>query len=245
MTCFVIDDTVAVDAGSLAMAVSPEQQGRIRDIVLTHAHLDHIAGLPLFIDDLFSALTEPVVVHATGSIIDALENNVFNWVVYPKFSELSNGNGPVLEYKPFDPGEEFTVKHLTFRSIEVNHKVPSFGYLISDGAVTIALSGDTAEMDGFWEVVNRHGDVTAILLECAFPDELDDLAQVSHHLTPSRLKQELAKCSIPDCPVFVVNLKPMYREAIIDQLSDLGITNLQVLGVGEVYEWESRQRQAT
>lgn len=245
LTCFVIDDTVAIDAGSLAMAASRDQQVGIRDIVLTHAHLDHIAGLPLFLDDLFSELSEPVTVHAAQSVINILEESVFNWEVYPRFSELSNANGPVLRYKPFSPSGEFKVKHLTFRALAVNHKVPSFGYVISDSSATIVLSGDTAEMDGFWSVVNETADVSAILLECAFPNELEDLAQVSHHLTPKRLKTELSKCKIPDCPVFVVNLKPMYRETIIAQLGDLGLANLKALEVGKIYEWGNRERKAT
>ena len=56
LPCFVIDDVVAIDAGSLAMACTDQQRANIRDIVLSHAHLDHIAGLPLFIDDLYSVL---------------------------------------------------------------------------------------------------------------------------------------------------------------------------------------------
>jgi len=236
LTCFVIDDSVAVDAGSLAMAASKLQQNEIRDVVLTHAHLDHIAGLPLFIDDHFSTLTEPITVYATQPVIDTLERDIFNWSVYPRFSELSNANGPVLRYEPFGRAEEFTVKHLTFRPIDVNHKVPSTGFLISDTTTTIALSGDTAETDGFWNLVNAADSISAVMLECAFPDELDDLAVVSHHLTPQRMKRELEKCE-RNCPVYVVNLKPMFREAITKQLAGLNLSHLSVLQVGKVYEW--------
>ena len=236
LTCFVIDDSVAIDAGSLAMAASPIQQRQIRDIVLTHAHLDHIAGLPLFIDDLFSTLTEPVTVHATQPVIDVLERDIFNWSVYPRFSELSNSNGAVLRYEPFGQTEEFTVKNLTIRAIEVNHKVPSSGFVISDAQTTIALSGDTAGTEAFWNLVNAADNLSAILLECAFPDELDELALASSHLTPRRMKVELEKCDRP-CPVFVVNLKPMFREAIINQIAELDLKGLSVLEVGKVYEW--------
>ena len=236
LTCFVIDDTVAIDAGSLAMAASPLQQVRIRDIVLTHAHLDHIAGLPLFIDDLFSVLTEPVTVHSTQPVIDTLERDVFNWSVYPKFSALSNAHGPVLVYRRFGPGEEFQVKHLTFRAIDVNHKVPSAGFLVSDGAATVALSGDTAEMDAFWTVVNGAPNISAIILECAFPDELEELAKISSHLNPRRLMAELEKCRI-DCPIYIVNLKPMHMGAIVEQLAELKIDKLEVLEVGRTYYW--------
>ena len=236
LTCFVIDDSVAIDAGSLAMAVSPLQQSQIRNVVLTHAHLDHIAGLPLFIDDLFSTLKEPITVHATQAVIDTLERDIFNWSVYPRFSELSNSNGPVLRYEPFGQAEEFTVKNLTLRAIEVNHKVPTSGFLISDTATSIALSGDTAGTEGFWNLVNSANNLSGILLECAFPDELDDLAVVSHHLTPQRMKLELEKCE-KDCPVFVVNLKPMFRDQIVDQIASLGLPDVEVLEVGKVYQW--------
>ena len=232
-----IDDRVTVDAGSLAMAASVLQMEKVRDVVLTHAHLDHIAGLPIFIDDLFSTLTEPVTVHCTPAVLEILERDVFNWSVYPRFSELSNDVGPVLQYKPFRAGDQFIVRHLTFQSIEVNHKVPSVGLLVSDGPTTVALSGDTAEMDGFWHLVNSAPNVSAILLECAFPDELEELARISHHLTPKSLRSELAKCSRRECPVYIVNLKPMYRETIIGQLAELDIENLQPLEVGKVYEW--------
>ena len=237
LTCFVIDDTVAVDAGSLAMAASPIQQQQVRDIVLTHAHLDHIAGLPLFVDDLFPTLSSPVTVYSTESVIETLERDVFNWSVYPRFSELTNDNGPVLVYRTYRPGDAFSVKHLTFRSIEVNHRVPTTGFLISDDQATIAISGDTAEMDEFWDAVNQAEELSAVLLECAFPDELEELARLSHHLTPTRLKSEMAKCTRTDCRFYVVNLKPMHRETIVEQLGKLNIKNLEPLEVGKIYEW--------
>lgn len=235
LTCFVIDDLVAIDAGSLAMAASPLQLGQIRDVVLTHAHLDHIAGLPLFIDDLFSSLSEPVTIYSTESVMQTLERDIFNWSVYPRFSELSNQNGPVLKYRTFGEAEKFTVKHLTFQPVSVNHKVPSTGFLVTDGRSTIGLSGDTAEMNGFWDLINSTDDLSAILLECAFPDELEDLARVSHHLTPRRLKLELEKCE-RSCPIYVVNLKPMFRESIVDQLAELKEADLTILQVGKVYD---------
>lgn len=235
LTCFVIDDCVAIDAGSLAMAVTPTQRANIRDIVITHAHLDHIAGLPLFIDDLFATLDSPIRVHATNSVIEVLERDIFNWSVYPRFSELSNEFGSVLEYRSFEPGDEFPVRHLRLRALEVNHKVPSSGFLISDADSTIALTGDTAEMDGFWETINGEPQVSAILVECAFPNDMEELAAVSHHLTPRRLAVELGKCR-QSLPVYIVNLKPLYRDAIIRELDELGNPDLRILDVGRDYE---------
>src|ERR1044071_8769973 len=128
----IIDDCVAIDAGSLAFACSDVQRRQVRDIILTHSHLDHIAGLPLFIDDLFATLTEPVRVHAIKPVIEILERDIFNWCVYPRFSELNNDHGAVLEYRKFESGGSFTAAHLDIKSIAVNHKVSASGYIVSD-----------------------------------------------------------------------------------------------------------------
>ena len=237
LSCFVIDDCVAIDAGSLAMATTDYQKERIRDVVLTHAHLDHIAGLPLFIDDLFAQLKTPVCVYGTEEVIEVLEKDVFNWDVYPSFSELENENGAVLQYYPFEIGKEFQVNHLSIKAVKVNHKVPTVGFIVSDGKTTFALSSDTSKMKSFWKTINLLNKIDAVLIECAFPNELKHLAKVSHHLTPKTLRKELKKFDKPDCPIFVINLKPMYRDQIIEQLNELKINNLQVLKVGNTYEW--------
>jgi hypothetical protein len=74
------------------------------------------------------------------------------------------------------------------------------------------------------------------LLECAFPDELNELADVSHHLTPKRMAMELEKCE-KACPVFVVNLKPMYRNEIVKQIQRMHLDQVEILEVGKVYNW--------
>jgi cAMP phosphodiesterase len=233
----VIDDCVAIDAGCLAFACSEIQRRQVRDIVLTHTHLDHIAGLPLFIDDLFATLTEPIRIHATRDVMETLERDIFNWAVYPRFSELMNKSGRVVEYHQFKNGSVFTAQHLELKGIAVNHKVSASGYVISDGNVSIGITGDTAETDDIWSVFNAVSDLKAILIECAFPDEMSDLATVSHHLTPQKLERELSKFENTDCEIYAINLKPMYRETILEQLGQLNTRPISILEVGKVYEW--------
>lgn len=236
-SCLIIDDCVAIDAGNLAAAVNDTERAKIRNVVLTHAHLDHIAGLPIFIDDLFATLTEPVTVHATKSVIEALENHIFNWIIYPRFSELKNDFGDILKYAEIKSEKDFAAAHLVIKPIEVNHKVPSVGFIVSDGAKKIAISGDTAAMDRFWEIVNEGCKPEAIFMECAFPDELENLADSSHHLTPRKIRTELAKCRHQDGKIYLFNLKPMYREKIIREVGELKIENLNILEVNKTYEF--------
>ncbi|MGE3466145.1 MAG: MBL fold metallo-hydrolase [Pyrinomonadaceae bacterium] len=233
----VIDDAVAIDAGCLAFSCSAVQRSQVRDVVLTHTHLDHIAGLPMFIDDLFASLTAPVRIHATEQMVETLERDVFNWRIYPRFSELKNDHGPVIEYRVFESGGTFEAGHLSIKAVAVNHNVAANGYIVSDGSGSVAITGDTAETDEFWRACNETADLRAILVECAFPDELSTLAEVSHHLTPTRLKQELEKLDDRKVPVHVINIKPMYRENVIRELALMSISGLEVLEIGRQYQF--------
>jgi len=237
LTCFLVDDCVAVDAGSIAIALTAEQRRKVRDIIITHPHMDHIASLPIFIDDLYPALREPIRVYATPEVIDLLERDVFNWNVYPRFSDLKNDYGPVMQYVPIPSGREFPVAHLKVTAIPVNHIVPTVGLLISDGRSTVAFSSDTAETEEFWNVINRTAGMEALMIEASFPDSMSELAEVSRHFTPASLGRELLKLNHNGLDILAVHLKPAYRDTIIDELEALNISKLRVMEPGRVYDW--------
>jgi cAMP phosphodiesterase len=222
-----------VDAGSLAMAATDEHRRNLRDVVLTHAHLDHIAGLPLFVDDLFATLDQPVKVHALPEVIDVLERDVFNWSVFPRFSELSIGSTNAIEYCPVSFDQPFTVQDSEFRLFPTFHKVPSCGVVVKDKDSCVAISGDTASLSGFVKDGSR---LSAAVIECAFPNELSEIAKSSHHMTPATLRTELEKLQL-DCPVFVFNIKANYRDAVVEQIRDLDMSGLEILEIGKAYFW--------
>lgn len=237
LTCFLIDETVAVDAGSIALALSTEQREKVRDIIVTHPHMDHIASLPIFIDDLYPTLKRPIRVYATQVVIDLLERDIFNWNVYPRFSELKNDFGPVMEYVPVPEGEAFQVAHLKVTVVPVNHIVPTVGLLVSDGRSTVAFSSDTAETEEFWNLVNSAPTVDALLIETSFPNSMAQLAEVSRHFTPASLGRELGKLNHNGLDILAVHIKPAYRDTIIAELKALNIAGLGVMEPGKTYSW--------
>lgn len=237
LTCFLIDDCVAVDAGSIAIALSAEQRDLVRDIIVTHPHMDHIASLPIFIDDLYPTLKQPMRIHATPEVIDLLERDVFNWNVYPRFSDLKNDYGPVMEYVPIPPSGAFSVAHLKVMAVPVNHIVPTVGLLVTDGKTSVAFSSDTSETEEFWNAVNATKHLDALFIEASFPDEMAKLAEASKHFTPSSLGKELKKLSHNGMDILAVHLKPTHRQTIIQQLDALKIPKLSVMNPGEIYSW--------
>jgi ribonuclease BN (tRNA processing enzyme) len=237
LTCFVIDHCVAIDAGSIAIGLMANQRSQVRDIIVTHTHMDHIATLPIFIDDLYATLEEPIRIHATQEIIDALERDVFNWNVYPRFSRLRNDYGPVMEYVPFRPREEFAIAHLRVTAIPVDHIVPTVGLIVSDERTVVAFTSDTGQTEEFWEVINGSRPVGALMVECSFPNSMTHLAKDSRHLTPATLAKELGKLSHDGLDILAVHIKPAYRKIIVEELHALGITKLRVMEPGRTYTW--------
>lgn len=235
LSCFLIDDRVTIDAGSIAL--NDGHARAVRDIIITHPHMDHVATLPIFVDDLFASLEEPVRVHATAEVIDLLRRDIFNGTIYPPFHKFDNGRTKVLEFVAFRAGEEFRVAHLSVTAVVVNHIVPTVGLVLTDGRATVAFSSDTSATEEFWQVVNRAPRLDALLVESSFPDALARLAEVSGHLTPEILKRELSKLAHEGADILAMHIKPAYRDEIVRQLHALGISRLGVMEPGREYSW--------
>ena len=238
LTTFLVDDSVAIDAGSLAFALTAEEMHRIRHILITHAHVDHTASLPIFISEVFPALTAPVIVHATARVIDALRRFVFNGDMWPDFAQipLLNGRGPALEFSPLEPGTPVTIGNLQVTPIRVNHLVPTVGFVVEGQQAGFAITSDTYVTDEIWDAVSRSERIKAIFVDVSYPNEMEDLAAASRHFTPRSLSSDLRKLA-RDVPVCVVHIKPAYREAVLRQLAELRDLRISVVEIGRNYEW--------
>jgi ribonuclease BN (tRNA processing enzyme) len=237
LSCFVVDGCVCIDAGSIAIGLCAEERARVRDVIVTHPHMDHVATLPIFIDDLFGFLEEPVRVHATAEVCALLERDVFNGTVYPPFQHFDNGRTRVMQFVPFEEGEEFPVAHLWVQAVAVSHIVPTVGLVLSDGERTVGFSSDTSATEEFWHMVNREPRLDALLIEASFPNYLRKLADASGHLTPEALGEELRKLNHDDLDILAMHLKPSFRQQLIEELAALGIPRLVAMEPGREYEW--------
>jgi len=206
MTCFLLDGETALDAGSLTEALPIAAQRRIRRVVLTHAHLDHVASLPFLIENLYGR-SAPLEVVAPPQVLAALKRHLFNDVAWPDFTKLPSRAKPTLAYRPVAPGRPFRAGGMTLVPLPVDHLVPAYGYFVGKPGRSVLFSGDTMPTEGIWSWARRARDLKAIFLEVSFSDAQAAVARASCHLTPRLLPAELAKAPA-GVPVYLYHMKP-------------------------------------
>ena len=109
-TALLIDDDVLVDAGTGIGDLAIDRLKRIRHVFLTHAHLDHIAGLPMLVDTVFRQdFDTPLTVYAREETLRALQQHLFNDVIWPDFAKLPSVERPMLRYEVCDPGDTVSI----------------------------------------------------------------------------------------------------------------------------------------
>ncbi len=226
---FLINGAVMLDAGTVAAALRIDEVRRIRHVLVSHLHFDHIKGLPTMADTLVDEGGEPVSLTSTASVLDGLTAHIFNDTIYPDFLRLPTPAKPIFRKAPIAPHQDAVVGDLRVTPVPVNHLVPTVGFIVRDRDAAIVYSGDTYVTDDIWTRAAREPNLKAAFIETSFPDEMAELAAVSKHLTPSLLAQEFKKLGRPDLPVYVYHLKPRFRQTIEAQLGKLGIKHLIVL----------------
>jgi cAMP phosphodiesterase len=233
-TCFLVDDVLALDAGALTSVLSLERLAKVDHVLVTHSHFDHVKDLPLMSDLLVGVRDTPVTIWASRGCAKALRESMFNDELWPDFTRIPSRKHPVLQIKTFRAGSSFDIGPYRVRSFPVNHPVESCGFVVSRGGVSLGISGDTGPTDTLWEVLNATPDLKAVLVETSFPNKLQQLADVSGHLTPRTLASELEKFRRRGAGVLVYHLKPAFLAQLKDELAPLDV---QVLELNQVFEF--------
>jgi ribonuclease BN (tRNA processing enzyme) len=234
LSTYLINGVVAIDAGSLGLLASSDAQAGVQHIFLTHSHIDHVGSLPIFLENVYEAQNPCVTVHAGSAVLDSLRRDIFNDRVWPDFIGLSAQQPPFLKLAALRPGEPVSVAGLRLTPVEVNHVVPTFGFVIEDANSAIIISSDTGPTDELWRRANQLPNLRAVFLEATFPQALTGLADVSKHLTPQKFAAEVKKLKRPT-RIIAVHIKPRYREEVIRELEHLGLPNLEIGRSEETY----------
>lgn len=206
-TSFLLDHDILIDAGTGVNELSLTELSMIDHIFVTHSHLDHIACIPLLVDSVGFMRDRPLTVYGTEDTLNILRQHVFNWKVWPDFSEIPNSRQSFMRYRTIELGEAVELGGRRITATPANHVVPAVGYHMDSGKASLVYSGDTTSNDAFWEVVNKIGNLRYLLIETAFSNSERELAILSKHLCPSLLAEELDKFQ-GTAEVFITHMKP-------------------------------------
>lgn len=235
-TSVLVDDELLIDAGTGVGDLTLSQMRRIKHVVLTHSHLDHVCGLAFMADNLFDLIDEPIAVHASAATLKAVQTHIFNWVTWPDFSQLPSPEQPLLRWQllPVDGRFEFEGGR-SVQSFEVLHTVPAVGLAVQAPTGVFAFSGDTYATDKLWDALNALPQLDLLMIEIAFPDEEDVLAATAKHFTPGLLARELVKLRHRP-QLLLTHHKPGSEGLIQRQCSDaLGGWDYHHLEAGEIF----------
>jgi ribonuclease BN (tRNA processing enzyme) len=206
-TSFLVDHDVLIDAGTGVGDLTLAELSQIDHIFVTHSHLDHVASIPFLVDTVGGMRSRPLVVHATRATLEILRNHLFNWSIWPDFTEIPTLEAPFLRYEEIELGAPVTLGGRRITAIPARHTVPAVGYHLDSGAASLVFTGDTGPNDALWEVVNGIANLRYLIIETAFSNKERQLAEMSRHLCPQMLADELAKLE-RDAEIYITHLKP-------------------------------------
>jgi Cft2 family RNA processing exonuclease len=218
-TSMLLDHDVLIDAGTGVGDLSIEELSRIDHVFLTHSHLDHVASIPFLVDSVGWMRDKPLTVYAIEPTLEILRQHLFNWKLWPDFTQIPEPSKPFLRYKALALGETVTVGGRKLTPMPANHVVPAVGYRIDSGKASLVFSGDTTTNDALWLEVNKIDNLRYLIIETAFCNREKDLAVASKHLCPSLLADELRKLT-RKADIYITHLKPGEAELTMREIQD-------------------------
>ncbi|MBI4636888.1 MAG: 3',5'-cyclic-nucleotide phosphodiesterase [Candidatus Rokubacteria bacterium] len=232
---FLLDERILIDGGTVTGALTVAEQLDVEHAIVSHAHLDHIAGLAYLAETLALVdATRPVTIASIEPVVETLRGGVFNDALWPDFARIPSPGAAVVRYRTLVADAEQRLGDLWVTPIRVNHTVPTVGFIVHDGTTGFVYSGDTGPTDELWTAARGLRGLRAIVLECAFPNRLHRLAEVARHLTPELLRRELAKLPA-DLPVWIYHVKPQFAEETAEELARIGDGRVMLLEQDKTY----------
>ncbi len=202
---------------------------------MTHSHLDHVRGLAHLADNVFGRRDQPIIVYSIEPILEGLKSSLLNNVLWPDFTEIPNSHVPILDFRALPEGKTSPLCHFRVTPLRLSHSVISVGYLVEGDFGAMLHLGDTGPTEGVWRAVKDVPSLRAVMIGTTFPNRLQQLADLSGHLTPQALKAELGKAGLK-ATVYVYHMKPQYAPEIVEELKQL-VPECQILEQGKEYRF--------
>lgn len=234
-TSIQLTKSTCIDAGNIIHGLGEEAKN-INSIFLSHSHLDHIVDCAFLIDNYFSQRTEPLKIYGLQETLRTVQENFFNWDIWPDFSKLNlvGTTTPAVEYIPIELEKTYELEDgVNITPIHAEHVVPTCGFIIKKANSSILFSSDTYKNPKLWERINQDESINAVIIDVSFPNSLQEVAQASKHLTPAMLQEELKQLQRA-VNIYITHLKPNFYDAVVEDLLEAGVELKQVVQDGTV-----------
>ena len=217
-TCFVVDDILAVDAGSLTSNLSMEEQNHLQALILSHRHYDHIRDVTALSTNFYHSGTS-IDLYASSDVVDTLDRHFFTSGIYRDLTGEPLGN-PTLRINIVEPFQTNNIAGYEIMPVPVNHFGITTGFRIvtSEGKQVFYTSDTGPGLDECWKNVSPQ----LLIIEVTENNLIGEGSEKPGHLTPNLLKQELVSFKeihgyLPD--IVTVHMSPQMEEAIRIELS--------------------------
>jgi cAMP phosphodiesterase len=234
LTTYLVNDSVAIDAGCLGFLGDLDQQQRVRHVFISHTHIDHLASLPIFLENVVGE-SPPVTIYGTAPVLESLQKDLFNDRIWPDFIALTRDGEPFVKLSTVHPGRTVALDSLRITPVAVNHVVPTCGFIVEDNAAAAVIPSDTGPTDEIWERANALSTLKAVFLEATFPNSMSRLAEIAKHLTPATFAAETRKLKKP-VRLIVVHLKARLYGQIVQELNALHLPGVELARYGQPYD---------
>ncbi len=231
---FLIDNEILLDGGTIGSRLNEAEQWKIKNILITHSHLDHIKAIPFLADNIIIRnKRHSITLYGIKDTLTALRKNLLNDKLWPDFTKISTAIEPVVKLRQITAGRPFKVNSYTIAAYGVNHSVPAVGYVIRDKNGRVLLyTGDTGPTDKIWKIPDK---VNTVIVEVSFPNSMEALARKTGHLTARLLRNELDKMNGFPEKIYITHPKPQYIEKIKKEIREIRNRKIELLKDGKVY----------
>ncbi len=228
-TSFLINDSVLLDAGTVTEVLDRERLKRLKQVVITHTHIDHLKGLFPLVDELVMMGDYSIELISVPQIVDVIAKNLFNNLIWPDFTVIPSKNEAVISLQAMELEETKGIDAITVKPVLMTHSVYTVGYVVKEGGRGFMFTADTGPTRRFWEVAREETGLDFIIADVSFPSRFEELARVSGHGTLSMLVDQLDRFGLGKMPVYITHIKPIFLDEIVREVSSLGRETIRLL----------------